>query len=171
MAEENTESVESQENVEETQHDEALGEGGLKALKAEREAHAEASKRAKELEARLAEFERAEQERKDAELSEVERLQKKLAEVEASEASARLDSARNAALAKFPVPDEYQDLVVGSDAESFEASAKKLHELHSKASAAGVYRGFVEPKSGNSAPVDDEWEAAAAKARARYGNS
>ena len=55
--------------------DEPLGEGGLKALKAERAARADAEKQVAELAARIKEFE-------DAQKSEAERQAERLAELE-----------------------------------------------------------------------------------------
>lgn len=169
MADNNTEpQVEETETpTEETQ--ERLGEGGLKALEAEREARKNAEKRAKEVQVRLAELEKAEQERKDAELSELERERKRAGELEAQIAERDLRVARAEALAKYPVPDEYQDLVVGSDAESFEASAKKLHDLNAKATG-HVAESFDHsmPSSGNVGEKLSDFEAGAAKARAKY---
>lgn len=168
--------INTEHQVEEnTEQGEQLGEGGLKALQAEREARKNAEKQSKEALARLAEFERAEQERKDAELSELERERKRASDLEAQIADRDLRIARAEALAKYPVPEDLQDLVHGNDAESFEASAKKLHELHAKTVApVGESFDYSMPASGESAPVVDsyeaKYEAALAKARAKYNN-
>lgn len=106
--------------------DEKLGEGGIKALKAEREAREAAEKRAADAEAKI-------QAAEDAKLSDIERAKKEAADAAAETAKLRQDNARLAALAKHPVPEDYQDLVTGTDAASFEASAKKISELHARA--------------------------------------
>lgn len=147
-----------------------LGEPGLKALQAERDARAEAEKQAKELAEKLAAFEKAEQEKQDAELTELERARKDAAEANAALETARLETARLAALAKYPVPEEYQDLVTGKDAEAFEASAKKLHELHAKATSGGkeVFDRSM-PSTGKNPPVTEgSYEAGAEKARQKF---
>lgn len=154
--------------VEPAKTDEPLGEPGLKALQAEREARAEAEKQAKELAEKVAAFEKAEQEKKDAELSEVERARKEAAEATAELERVRLETARLGALAKYPVPEEYQDLVTGTDAETFEASAKKLHELHTKATVGGGKELFDHsmPSTGKTPPITDgSYEYGAEKAR------
>lgn len=106
--------------------DEKLGEGGLKALQAERDARAAAEKRAADAEAKI-------QAAEDAKLSDIDKANKKASDAEARATKLESDNARLAALAKHPVPEEYQDLVTGTDAASFEASAKKLSELHARA--------------------------------------
>ena len=86
----------------------------------------------------LKKFQEAEAEREKAKLSDIERAQaevqerdKRLAELEAS-------NARLTALAKYPVPEEYQDLVSGTDAESYEASAKRVSELVARTNTPGT---------------------------------
>ncbi|SDK79422.1 hypothetical protein [Arthrobacter sp. ok362] len=106
--------------------DEKLGEGGIKALKAEREAREAAEKRAADAEAKV-------QAAEDAKLSDIDRANKKALDAEDRAAKLETANARLAALAKHPVPEDYQDLVTGTDAASFEASAKKISELHARA--------------------------------------
>lgn len=101
---------------------EPLGEGGIKALQAEREARAAAEAETARLKAIVDEAEAAK-------LSDIERAQKAAADAAAEADRLRLDNARLAALAAHPVPAEYQDLVVGTDAESFASSAKRISEL------------------------------------------
>lgn len=130
---ENTTAESTQDEAHDTQTtEETLGDAGKKALDAEREARKTAEKQARETAKRLAEYEKREAEAEEAKLTEIQKLEKRLAEAEAKAAAANLASQRNAALAKYPVPEEYQDLVQGTDAESFEASAKKLHNLYQK---------------------------------------
>lgn len=110
-----------------TTNDEKLGEGGLKALQAEREKAATATREAAEL--------RAEIEKRDREaLSETDRIK---ADAQASAAKVtelEQENARLRAIAKHAVPEDYQDLVTGKDATSFESSAKRIAELAAKAS-------------------------------------
>lgn len=150
----------------EDQPQQGLGDGGIKALKTEREARAAAEKALKEAEAKILEF-------KQAEMTEVERAKQEAEKAKAEASTLQTQLARATALAKYPVPEEYQDLVVGTDAESFEAAAKKLHELHVKAE--NVDSGKKElfdhalSKTGNSAPVSEgSYEAGAEKARQKY---
>lgn len=106
--------------------DEKLGEGGIKALKAEREAREAAEKRAADAEAKV-------QAAENAKLSDIERAKKEAAGSAAEAAKLRSDNARLAALATHPVPADYQDLVTGTDAASYLASAKKISELYARA--------------------------------------
>ncbi|SDW33179.1 hypothetical protein SAMN04487912_102358 [Arthrobacter sp. cf158] len=106
--------------------DEKLGEGGLKALQAERDARAKAEKD-------LAEAKSALQKIEDAKLSDIQRAQKERDDAAAALAAAKSENARLAALAAHPVPADYQDLVVGTDEASYLASAKKVAELYAKA--------------------------------------
>jgi hypothetical protein len=107
--------------------DEKLGEPGLKALQAERDARTKAEKDLADARAALQKIE-------DAKLSDVERAQKEKAETSSENARLKLENARLAALAEHPVPKDYQDLVTGTDAESYLASAKKVAALAAAAS-------------------------------------
>jgi hypothetical protein len=106
--------------------DEKLGEPGLKALQAERDARAAAEKRAADAEAKI-------QAAEDAKLSDIQRAQKERDDQAAENAKLKAANARLAALAEHPVPKEYQDLVTGTDEASYLASAKKISELYAKA--------------------------------------
>lgn len=106
--------------------DEKLGEPGLKALQAERDARAAAEKRAAEAEAKI-------QAAEDAKLSDIQRAQKERDDAAAENAKLKATNARLAALAEYPVPKDYQDLVTGTDEASYLASAKKISELYAKA--------------------------------------
>ncbi|QCB97125.1 hypothetical protein E5206_09430 [Arthrobacter sp. PAMC25564] len=106
--------------------DEKLGEGGIKALKAEREAREAAEKRAAEAEAKI-------QAAEDAKLSDIQRAQKERDDQAAENAKLKATNARLSALATHPVPEEYRDLVTGTDEASFLASAKKISELYARA--------------------------------------
>lgn len=80
----------------------------------------------------LKKFQDAEAEREKAKLSDIERAQAEVQERDKRLAELEADNARLNALAKYPVPADYQDLVTGTDAASFEASAKRVSELVSK---------------------------------------
>ncbi|KUM34544.1 hypothetical protein [Arthrobacter sp. EpRS71] len=103
-----------------------LGEPGLKALQAERDARAKAEKDAAEAKAEL-------QKIKDSELSDIQRAQKERDDQAAENATLKATNARLAALAEHPVPKEYQDLVTGTDEASYLASAKKISDLYARA--------------------------------------
>lgn len=106
--------------------DEKLGEGGIKALKAEREAREAAEKRAADAEAKI-------QAAENAKLSDIDRANKERDEQAAENATLKATNARLAALAEHPVPKEYQDLVTGTDEASYLASAKKISDLYARA--------------------------------------
>lgn len=106
--------------------DEKLGEPGLKALQAERDARAAAEKRATDAEAKI-------QAAEDAKLSDIQRANKERDDKAAESAKLLTTVARLTALADWPVPKEYQDLVTGTDEASFLASAKKISELYARA--------------------------------------
>lgn len=152
--------------------EETLGEGGLKALKAERDARAEAEKRAKAIEDKLKEYEQKEKEAEEAQLSELERERKRALEAQESLAKAQADMHRFQALAKYPVPEEYQDLVRGDSADALMESAKKIHELHAKTIEQNEQKkpfDYSMPGSGKTPPVKGgSFEAAAERARAKY---
>lgn len=105
---------------------EKLGEGGIKALQAEREGHAQAKKELAEARAALQKIE-------DGKLSEIQRAQKERDEKAAENATLKATNARLAALAEYPVPKDYQDLVTGTDEASYLESAKKISELYARA--------------------------------------
>jgi len=106
--------------------DKPLGEGGIKALQAERDARTKAEKDLAEAKAALQKIE-------DGKLSDIEKANKERDEKAAENAKLKATNARLAALAEHPVPKEYQDLVTGTDEASYLASAKKISELYAKA--------------------------------------
>ena len=99
MADENTgEAVEAAESaVEQSDSVEGLGEGGKKALEAERKARADAEKAAKDFKAQLDAL-------NDAKLTETERLQKQLDALTADYQAAQIDAARNRVAAEEQIP-------------------------------------------------------------------
>lgn len=124
--------------AEAAKNDEKLGEGGIKALQAERARADAAEKRATDLEAEK-------QKAEDAKLSDIDRVTKERDAQTAETAQLKAENARLSALTKHPVPAEYQDLVTGTDAATFEASAKKISELYARA----------EGKPGKPSPIPD----------------
>lgn len=106
--------------------DEKLGEGGIKALQAERDARAKAEKDLADARAALQKIE-------DGKLSEIQLAQKERDEKAAENATLKATNARLAALAEYPVPKDYQDLVTGTDEASYLESAKKISELYARA--------------------------------------
>lgn len=106
--------------------DEKLGEGGIKALQAERDARTKAEKDLADARAALQKIE-------DGKLSEIQRAQKERDDQTAENATLKATNARLSALAKHPVPEDLQDLVTGTDEASYLASAKKISDLHARA--------------------------------------
>ena len=106
--------------------DAVLGEAGIKALNAERDARAEAEKRAKELESRLQAIEDAN--KTEAEKAEAE-LQRRLAELDARDASLAAQEhellKRSVATAKG-LPAELADRLQGDDRKALEKDADAL---------------------------------------------
>lgn len=86
----------------------------------------------------LKKFQDAEAEREKAKLSDIERAQAEVQERDRRLAELEASNSRLTALAKYPVPEEYQDLVTGTDAESYEASAKRVSELVARTSTPGT---------------------------------
>lgn len=111
--------------------DEALGEGGIKALQSERDARAKAEKDLADARTQLQQIE-------DAKLSDIQKAQKEAADAAARVTALESANARLSALAKYPVAEEYQDLVTGTDAASYEASAKRVSELVAKTQTPGT---------------------------------
>ena len=118
----NTEATTNNEGT--TAEGESLGEGGIKALHAERKARAEAEKRATEMAKRIEEFEAAQ--RTEAENLAHER-DKALAELEA-ERKARADAERaviaREVVAEMGLPVELAGRIQGDDRESMMEDAK-----------------------------------------------
>ncbi|AYR01508.1 scaffolding protein [Arthrobacter phage Seahorse] len=141
--------------------DQPLGEGGLKALQAERDARAKAEKDLADAKAALQKIE-------DAKLSDIQRAQKERDDAAAELAAAKSDNARLAALATHPVPKEYQDLVVGTDEASYLASAKKVAELYAKAEGK-PFRPAPDPSQGaRQTAKTGGWDAGKAEAQKRF---
>jgi len=103
-----------------------LGDPGKAALQVERDARAAEKARADAAEARLQEIE-------DAKLSDIDRANKAAADAQANAARLEAENWRLAALATHHVPEGYRDLVTGTDAATYLASAKKISELYERA--------------------------------------
>lgn len=103
--------------------DEPLGEGGVKALRAERKRAADAEKRANAAEEQLREI-------ADAEKTDLQRAQDRLAELEAQVKEYEGERARNAmranVLATKNVPSEWADFVKGDTEDEMNAAADKI---------------------------------------------
>lgn len=102
--------------------DETLGEGGKKALVAERKAREAAEKQAAELKARLDKIEAAN-------MSDLERAQKEAAEAKEAAAKATADALRFRVAAQNGISDEDADLfLTGTDLETLTRQATRLKE-------------------------------------------
>jgi colicin import membrane protein len=102
--------------------DESLGEGGKKALKAEREARTAAERQAAEFKAKLDKIEAAN-------LTDLERAQKEAREALDDAAKARTDALRFRVAAQHGISEEDADLfLTGTDAETLTKQAVRLKE-------------------------------------------
>lgn len=102
--------------------DETLGEGGKKALKAEREARTAAERQAAEFKAKLDKIEAAN-------LSDLERAQKEAKDAQEAAAKATTEALRFRVAAQNGISDEDAELfLTGSDAETLNRQATRLKE-------------------------------------------
>jgi hypothetical protein len=102
--------------------DETLGEGGKKALKAEREARTKAERQAAELQAKLDKIEAAN-------MSDLERAQKEAADAKEAAAKATTDALRFRIAAQHGISDEDAELfLTGEDADTLTKQATRLKE-------------------------------------------
>ena len=102
--------------------DDGLGDGGKKAIKAERDARKEAEKRATELQKQLDEIEAAK-------LSDLERAQRELEDTRSALEQASREALRFRIAAKYNIGDEDAELfLTGSDEETLEKQAKRLSD-------------------------------------------
>lgn len=110
--------------------DDVLGEGGKKALKAEREARAAAEKQAAELKARLDKIEAAN-------MSDLERAQKEAQEAREAAAKAAADALRFRVASQHGISEEDAELfLTGSDADTLSRQAARLKERVATATTA-----------------------------------
>lgn len=133
MADEQAAQVEATEGTEQAPSDsgEALGEGGKKALEAERKRASEAEKSAKELQAQIDAI-------NDAKLTETQRLEKQLSELQANYQASQIESARNRVIATEGVPANLADFVVGDSEAALQSSARSLLSAIAEASKPGT---------------------------------
>lgn len=110
---------------------EVLGEGGKKALEAERKRASEAERSAKELQAQIDAI-------NDAKLTETQRLEKQLAELQANYQASQIESARNRVIATEGVPASLASFVVGDSEQALQASARALLAAIAEASKPGT---------------------------------
>jgi len=102
--------------------DDTLGEGGKKALKAEREARTKAEREAAELKAKLDKIEAAN-------MSDLERAQKEAADAREAAAKATADALRFRIAAQHGISDEDAELfLTGTDADTLTRQATRLKE-------------------------------------------
>lgn len=102
--------------------DEKLGEPGLKALKEERDARAEAERERDALRAKVKKAE-------DEKLSDIDKANKAAADAVTENAKLERKLLRLQAIADNSVPKKWQHLVSGDDAAALEKSAKDVAEL------------------------------------------
>lgn len=113
-------------DTEPSESTESLGEGGIKALTAERRRANAAEKEAKALKARLDEIEAAQ-------LSETEKATKRAAEAEARVAQAEASVKRFRIAARFGMTDEEADLILTGGDEEMMTRQAELFTARSKA--------------------------------------
>lgn len=111
-----------------------------KAMARKWEAQAKANKGAAD---KLAEIE-------ESKKSETQRLQEQLAQFQERATQAERDRERLAVIAKHGIPEDYQDLVHGTDAESLAASAEKVKALITANAQPQNGASFVIPSEGGS---------------------
>jgi len=99
-----------------------------------------------EVKARAAKYDQLEESKK----SETQKLQEQLAQFQERAAAAERDRERLAVIAKHGIPEEYHDLVHGSDAESLAASAAKVQALITANAQPQSEASFVIPSEGGS---------------------
>lgn len=118
-------------NENETSDSEVLGEGGKKALQAEREARAAAEKRLSEVEASL-------QSARDAHSAEVAELKEQVEAANAAVSAVSLERDRTAVAFKAGLPADLVQFLRGDTVEELEESAQTLSAHLVKEQAAGV---------------------------------
>lgn len=152
---------------------EPLGEGGIKALTAERDARKEAERKIKELEDRLAEVSPAAQRLKeieDQQKSELEKANERMAELEAKAALSATEALRYRVATKHGISDEDAEVfLTGSDEESITKQAERLVALQGERVQAQQQK--PDPSQGaRPGAVKNPKEAGKARARARFGD-
>ena len=118
-------------NTEQSDSGEVLGDGGKKALEAERKARADAEKAAKDFKAQLDAL-------NDAKLTETERLQKQLDALTNDYRAAQVDAARNRVAAEEQIPAGLVSYLTGDDEAAIRESAKVLKSAIAEAAKPGT---------------------------------
>lgn len=137
-----------------------LGDGGKKAIEAERRARKAADKRAADLEARVKEFE-------DASKSEAE---KAAARAEAAEERAKAAESKALRLEiadELQVPKEFREFLTGTDDDTIRAQAEKVLTALSAATAGQRTTPRPDPTQGAKPPAGDDLDARIAEAEKR----
>lgn len=152
---------------------EQLGESGLKALNAERDARKEAERQIKDLKEQLKAVKPAAdrlKELEDQQKSDLEKANEKLAELEARAAKAQTEALRYRIATKHGISDEDADIfLTGSDEESISKQAERLVALQGERQQAEQQK--PDPSQGaRPAAVHNPKEAGKARARARFGD-
>ena len=119
----------------ETQADDFDKDRALETIKKQRESEKRALAELSKAQKKLAQYEQAEQSRKDAAMSELEKAQARATELEAELNKTRLATMRRDAAIKHGLPLELADRLMGETPEDIEADAAKLAELLPKKQA------------------------------------
>lgn len=117
--------------VEQSDSSETLGDGGKKALEAERKARADAEKAAKDYKAQIDAL-------SDAKLTETERLQKQIDALTADYQAAQVEAARNRVAAEEQIPAGLVSYLNGGDEAAIRESAKALKSAIAAAAKPGT---------------------------------
>jgi predicted nuclease with TOPRIM domain len=152
---------------------EQLGESGLKALTAERDARKEAERQIKELKDQLKAAKPAAdrlKEIEDQQKSDLEKANEKLAELEAKANTFATEALRYRIATKYGISDEDAGIfLTGSDEESIAKQAERLVALQGERIAAQQQK--PDPSQGaRPGSVKNPKEAGKARARARFGD-
>ena len=116
-----------------------LGDGGKKALDAERRARRQAEKAATDAAARIKEYE-------DRDKTESQKLTEQLAALKAEAATARAEALRLRVAAELGLPGDLHEFLTGDDEESVRAKAQKL--MAATAAATGPRSPAPDPTQG-----------------------
>jgi hypothetical protein len=156
-----------------TPADEPLGEGGVKALNAERDARQAAERQIKELKDQLKAAKPAAERLKeieDQQKTELEKANEMLAQLEVKAAKAETEALRYRIATKHGISDEDAEIfLTGSDEESLSKQAERLVSLQGERRLAEQQK--PDPSQGaRPGAVKNPKEAGKARARARFGD-
>lgn len=151
---------------------EQLGEAGLKALNAERDARKEAERQIKELKDQLKDAKPAAERLKeieDQQKSELEKANERMAELQAEAAKSATEALRYRIATKHGISDEDAEVfLTGSDEESISKQAERLVALQGERVQAQQQK--PDPSQGaRPGAIKNPKEAGKARARARFG--